>query len=107
MSDPQLGNGWKSSQSALTVSFDKSAKYEAAVQNDLLAKKFKPPGDLLESYNSKGRHFEIWGGELTDPAVQALIERMQIFVSFFIEGGTPLTLDDAEWTLDRWRVFFV
>ena len=77
------------------------------MQSDPAAKDFKPPGDLLESYTSKGRHFEIWGGELTDPAVQAIIERIQILISFFIEGGTPLTLDDAEWTLDRWRVFFV
>jgi len=77
------------------------------VQDDPSAKDFKPPGELLESYSSRGRHFKIWGGELTDPAVQAIIERMQILVSFFIEGGTPLSLDDAEWTLDRWRVFFV
>ena len=77
------------------------------MQNDPSAHDFKPPGEMLESYNSKGRHFEIYGCELIDPAVQAIIERIQILVSFFIEGGTPLTLDDADWTLDRWRVFFV
>ncbi len=77
------------------------------MQDDTAAKDFKPPGELLESYTSRGRQFEIWGGELTDPAVQAIIERIQILVSFFIEGGTPLSLDDAEWTLDRWRVFLV
>ena len=32
---------------------------------------------------------------------------MQIFISFFIEGGTPLLLDDAEWTVALWKVFFV
>ena len=28
-------------------------------------------------------------------------------ISFFIEGGTPLLLDDQDWTLARWRVYFV
>ncbi len=35
------------------------------------------------------------------------IDRMQIFVSFFIEAGTPLNTTDADWTLDRWIVYFV
>lgn len=90
----------------LPESFRKTSTFHAAVQNDASAKDFKPPGELLERYTSKGRQFEIWCGELTDPAVQKLLERMQVFISFFIEGGTPLTLDDAEWTLARWRVFF-
>jgi len=32
---------------------------------------------------------------------------MQIFVTFFIEGGTFLELDDPDWTVDRWTVFFL
>jgi histone acetyltransferase 1 len=32
---------------------------------------------------------------------------MQIFISFFIEAGTPLNTSDADWTLDRWTVFLV
>ncbi len=32
---------------------------------------------------------------------------MQIFISFFIEAGTPLNTADADWTLDRWTVYFV
>ena len=39
--------------------------------------------------------------------VQQLVERLQIMISLFIEGGTPLLLDDQEWTLARWRVYFV
>ncbi len=97
----------QSSDATSVVSFTKIATFNAAVQDDPSAKDFKPPGELLESYSSRGRYFEIWGGELTDPAVQAIIERIQILVSFFIEGGTPLSLEDAEWTLDRWRVFLV
>lgn len=90
-----------------TVSFTKNAHFNNRVQADVSAPIFKPPGELIESYTSKGRKFEIWLGELTDPNVQIILERLQIFVSFFIEGGVPLALDDAEWTLARWRVFFV
>ena len=32
---------------------------------------------------------------------------MQILISLFIEGGTPLELEDQEWTLARWQVYFV
>ena len=88
-------------------SFEKISVYNDHIQNDSNAEAFKPPGELLETYTSKGRHFEIWSGELTDPAVKLLISRMQILISFFIEGGTPLELDDQEWSLARWRVYFV
>ena len=87
--------------------FEKNATFNTQVQNDTSAKNFKPPGQLLETYTSKGRNFEIWSGELVDPAVRQLINRMQILISFFIEGGTPLELNDQDWTLARWRVYFV
>ncbi|MCJ1436369.1 histone acetyltransferase 1 [Xylographa pallens] len=87
--------------------FEKSSTFKTRIQEGASASTFTPPGKLIESYTSRGRNFEIWCGELTDPAVRLLLERMQIFISFFIEGGTPLDLDDQEWTLARWRVFFV
>lgn len=77
------------------------------VQNDTSAKDFKPPGELVRNYTSKGRNFEIWCGELTDPAVQRLIERIQVLILFFIDGGTMLALEDQEWSISRWRVFFM
>lgn len=89
-----------------TASFRSATHFDAYLQNSL-GKDFKPPGSLIESYTSRNRNFEIWSGELTDVAVKELIERMQIFVSFFVEGGRPLDLGEEEWTLSRWRVFFV
>ena len=89
------------------AAFDNPADFDDRVQHDSSAKDFKPPGELIESYISQGRNFEIWRGELTDPAVKELIRRIQIVISFFIEGGTPLELDDEEWTQARWRVFFL
>ena len=87
--------------------FEKASSFNAQIQKDDSAQSFKPPGALLETYTSKGRNFEIWRSELVDPAVRRLIARLQILISFFIEGGTPLELEDQEWTLARWQVYFV
>lgn len=87
--------------------FEKTGSFDTQLQNDSSARNFRPPGELLENYTSRGRDFEIWCGELTDPAVRQILGRMQILISFFIEGGTPLELNDQEWTLARWRIYFV
>jgi histone acetyltransferase 1 len=36
-----------------------------------------------------------------------MVKRIQILVSFYIEGGTPIELEDADWSLERWTVFFL
>ena len=82
-------------------------EYEKTVQNDANAKDFVPPGKRVHEYVTRGRSYEIWAGSLADPAVRQLLDRAQIFVSFFIEAGTPLETDDPEWTLERWMVYFV
>lgn len=68
---------------------------------------WKPPGELLKSYSKGTETFEIWKGSLADKAVQQIIKRIQILVPFFIEGGTFIDLEDAEWSLQRWTVFFL
>lgn len=37
--------------------FEKAAKFNVNLQNDSTAGSFQPPGELLESYTSKGRKF--------------------------------------------------
>ncbi|PKX99004.1 histone acetyltransferase catalytic subunit HAT1 [Aspergillus novofumigatus IBT 16806] len=81
--------------------------YEKAVLEDKAAKDFKPPGKLVHSYVSRNRNYEIWAGSLANPEVRRLLDRAQIFVSLFIEAGTPLATEDPEWTLQRWTVYFV
>ncbi|RAK97195.1 histone acetyltransferase catalytic subunit HAT1 [Aspergillus ibericus CBS 121593] len=81
--------------------------YEKAVQEDKDAKDFVPPGKLVHSYITGERTYEIWAGSLADPAVRRVLDRAQVFVSLFIEAGTPLITDDPEWTLERWTVYFV
>ena len=89
------------------VSFVKVGAFNAHIQDDVTASDWRPPGELLDIYNSKGRHFEIWSGLLTDPAIREIISRIQVLISLFIEGGTPLQLEDQDWTLARWRVYFM
>ncbi|KAL8774264.1 MAG: hypothetical protein Q9209_001015 [Squamulea sp. 1 TL-2023] len=89
------------------VSFETLAEFNHRIQYDTSAKVWKPPGKLIESYTSRGRNFEIWCGDLIDLVVRQLIDRIQILVSLFIEGGTPIPLDDADWSLAKWRIFFV
>jgi histone acetyltransferase 1 len=87
--------------------FAKATDFEKTVQNDSSAQDFTPPGKLMKSYSRKGRNFEIWSGSLLDKRVREVVDRMQIFISFFIEAGTPLNTTDADWTLDRWTVHFI
>ncbi|KKZ66300.1 histone acetyltransferase 1 [[Emmonsia] crescens] len=89
------------------ASFAPLAEFEKSILNDEAAKDFKPPGKLVHSYTSKQRNYEIWAGSLTDPEIRTILDRIQIFVSFFVEGGNPIITDDFEWTLQRWTVYFV
>ncbi|KAL8817438.1 MAG: hypothetical protein Q9223_003723 [Gallowayella weberi] len=89
------------------VSFEATSDFNHKLQSATDAKNWRPPGTLIETYTRRGRAFEIWCAELTDPAVRQLIDRIQVLVSLFIEGGTPIPLDDQDWSLARWQVFFV
>lgn len=53
----------------------------------------------------------MWKGSLADPLVLALVNRIQILVSLFIEGGTPIATESTEERekdpLDRWTIYFL
>ncbi|ETN39368.1 uncharacterized protein HMPREF1541_05591 [Cyphellophora europaea CBS 101466] len=81
--------------------------FDDALLNDVSAKDWTPPGELVKSYSRNGETFEIWAAALSDPRMKELVGNIQIFILFFIEGGQYLDLDDVDWTLDRWRVYLV
>lgn len=56
-------------------------------------------------YTLHGKKFEIWRSTLGDPATRELFDRMQIFITFYIEAGQHIELNDPQWTLDRWKLF--
>ena len=61
----------------------------------------------MDQYTVNGRNYEIWVGELANPAVLEFIERIQILIPFFIDGGIPIPTDDPDWSAARWRVWLV
>lgn len=87
-------------------SFSGRDDFQSRIQDED-SSNFQPPGEKVRSWTKDGRQYEIWAGQLTDPDVKALVDRAQILVTFFIEGGTHLELEDKEWTIARWRVFFL
>ncbi|KAB5558720.1 acyl-CoA N-acyltransferase [Coniochaeta sp. 2T2.1] len=87
------------------VAFQKSKDFEESATS--LPENWTPPGEKVHEFKTsqKGPTFEVWKGSLGDPAVKQLVSRTQILVSLFIEGGTPLELDEPD--ADRWTVFFL
>ncbi|KAA8895339.1 acyl-CoA N-acyltransferase [Sphaerosporella brunnea] len=49
---------------------------------------FRPPGELQTTFDHNGRRFEI-------------------LVLLYIEGGSPIDLNDEVWSNQRWEVFFL
>ena len=88
-------------------SFNKLADFNAHLLKDPTAPDFKPPGELVDEYSSKGRQFEIWSADLSEPKAKSIVGRAQILISFLIEGGTPLDLEEEDWSLARWRVYMM
>ncbi|KAJ4391334.1 histone acetyltransferase 1 [Gnomoniopsis smithogilvyi] len=92
------------------AAFGSKADFVKAVQNT--SDDWHPPGELIETLaGDKDGSYEIWKGSLADPLVLALVNRIQILVSLFIEGGTPIATQSSEERemdpLDRWTVYFL
>ncbi|CZR69772.1 related to histone acetyltransferase subunit HAT1 [Phialocephala subalpina] len=88
------------------TAFEKSAVFDAAIKDPMYTN-WSPPGELWKTVQSGGQTFEVWKGSLADLAIQQMIKRIQILVPFLIEGGTFVELQDPEWSLERWTVFFL
>ena len=88
------------------AAFDKSAVFETAIANASNAD-WKPPGELWKTIEVGGQTYEVWKGSLADLAVKQMVKRIQILVPLFIEGGTLINIEDPQWSLERWTVFFL
>jgi histone acetyltransferase 1 len=89
------------------AAFEDPQDFTKAVEEDGSKGAFTPPGKLFSTYKRGSKQFEVWSGSLSDPAVKAILKNLQFFVPLFIEAGSYIELDDPEWTLDRWQVFFL
>ncbi|KAI6709164.1 hypothetical protein JHW43_008301, partial [Diplocarpon mali] len=88
------------------LAFDKGSVFDKII-HDPISKDWKPPGELWKSIPSENKTIEIWKGNLADMAVKQMLKRIQILVPLFIEGGSIIELEDPDWTLERWTVFFL
>lgn len=70
------------------------------------SKDWKPPGELMHSFDLHGKHFQIWKAPMLDAAARQIWLNMRILVLLFIDGATVEGLDDDE-TLDRWSIYFL
>lgn len=88
------------------AAFEKTKAFEATLSNPSNAN-WTPPGEVWQTIESEGKIYEIRKGNMVDPAIQQLVKRVQIMVPLNIEGGMMIDFEDAEWSLDRWTVFFL
>ncbi|QIX00280.1 hypothetical protein AMS68_005797 [Peltaster fructicola] len=68
------------------------------------AASFIPPGERVRAYRRDGKQYEVRCASLADADAKRLLERMQILIPLFIEGGTMLQLEQ-DWTTKRWKLF--
>ncbi|CAK7223734.1 histone acetyltransferase 1 [Sporothrix eucalyptigena] len=87
------------------VAFQKLSEFEEAIKQTSAAE-YKPPGERIRTFVGSDGRYEVWKGTMSDPAVLQLVNRIQIFVPFFIEGGTFIGKDESD-SKDRWTIFFL
>ncbi|KAH7209036.1 acyl-CoA N-acyltransferase [Fusarium oxysporum] len=92
------------------IAFATASDFEES--SKLMGDNWVPSGTLHATFDSPDGEYEIWRGNLADPAIKQLNSRLQIFVPLFIEGGTYIgqdpEMDSTELDLsdaDRWTFF--
>lgn len=86
------------------VAFSHSRDFEDAIRQ--LPQEWVPPGEVVSEFDANdGGTFEVRRGSLTDLAVKQILNRIQILVLFFIEGGSLIDTEDSD--CDRWDVYFL
>ena len=61
---------------------------------------FTPPGQLIDSYVANSNTYSVYKSSLQDPNTLELVNRLQLFVLLFIEGGSFIDVSD-----DRWQIY--
>lgn len=80
---------------------------ESKIDRDAaISKDWKPPGQLMQSFDVHNKHYEIWKAPIMDPAARRIWLNLRILVLLFIDGATVNGLDDQE-TMDRWSLYFL
>lgn len=87
------------------VAFAKKREFEDAIR--LMPADWTPPGEILSEFDGvDGAKFEIRRSNLADDASRQIIDRVQLLILLFIEGGSYIGTDTTD-SLDRWDIFFL
>ncbi|KAI0127537.1 acyl-CoA N-acyltransferase [Xylariales sp. AK1849] len=92
------------------VAFQKKEDFQLAISQATMD--WTPPGELIQTIERGGDTYEVWKGSLADNAVKQLVNRIQICVLFYIEGGSYVGKDadgqdEPDYSLARWSVYFL
>lgn len=94
------------------VAFSNVSDFESSART--FPANWQPPGTLHDNFQAADGSYEIRKGHLADPAVRQLINRIEILVPLFIEGGSYIgRVPDSEepWKgpddATRWTVFLL
>lgn len=63
---------------------------------------FTMPGTLIDSYTADSKSYLVCKSSLQDHNTVKLVERLELLVLLFIEGGSFIDLAD-----DRWQVYIL
>lgn len=60
---------------------------------------FVPPGNKISSYMFNNSVFEVFMGSIVDPEIEKIVNNMQIFSLFLIEGASFIDIEDSKWLI--------
>ena len=63
---------------------------------------FKPPGEKIDEYSANGNSYVVYKSSLADPETVALVDRLQLLILLYIEGGSYIDTSD-----DRWQIYIL
>ena len=63
---------------------------------------FKPPGEKIDEYTANGNSYIVYKSSLADSETVALVDRLQLLILLYIEGGSYIDTSD-----DRWQIYIL
>jgi len=63
---------------------------------------FRPMGELVHSFSSNGKQYEVYKCGESTPGFREYHERLQAWVMFYIDAASYIDIDD-----DSWRIFLM
>ena len=75
---------------------------ENAFQMYLANPKFVPPGEKIDEYTANGNEYTVYKSSLSNSETVSLVDRLQLLILLFIEGGSYIDTSD-----DRWQIYIL